>query len=211
MVRFSNEYWLILGVMAATLAVTLWIRAPKIAGNDGVALAQFPKRLAAWSATDDSLDAATVRVLHADQTLLRYYTDAQGRRLELLIGYFRDQKFGAQVHSPLHCLPGAGWEIVRHETPPLPFHAENTPANQLHIEKNGESLLVLYWFASSGRVVKNEFDLKIRLLLNALQHQPTAVFFYRLSIPYSDANEEAAQRTLQEFLRIAHAHFQKIS
>ncbi len=211
MVQFSKKYWIILGLMAATLAATTWIRTPKTHREEAVDLTRFPKQFAGWSAEEDSLDPKVTQVLHSDQVLLRYYTDTNGRRVELFIGYFRDQKFGAQVHSPLHCLPGSGWEIVRHDKMPLPLNLEESLANKLHIEKNGSHLLVLYWFASGGSVVENEFDLKIRLLLNAFKHQTTSVYFYRLVIPFAENEETVALQSLYEFLRVASHHLHGIS
>jgi EpsI family protein len=191
--------------MACTWAVTVWIRAPKTAGDETVDLKRFPMQLEGWSAKDDSLDQAIERVLHTDQVLLRYYTDMNGRRVELFVAYYRDQKFGAQVHSPQHCLPGSGWTIVRHDEITLPLDGESL-TKRLHIEKKGENQFVVYWFTSDEHVVQNEFDLKIRLLLNAFRHKATSVYFYRVSIPFSEHQETVAMQTLKEFLKAATIH-----
>lgn len=205
MVQFSKTYWFVLGLMACTWAVTVWIRTPQTAGAEVIDLNRFPMQLEGWSAQDDSLDAATERVLHTDQVLLRHYTDLNGRRVQFFIGYYRDQKFGAQVHSPQHCLPGSGWTIVRHDEIPLPLDSESL-TKRLHIEKKGENQFVVYWFTSDEHVVQNEFDLKIRLLLNAFRHKPTSVYFYRVSTPFSENQEAVAMQTLREFLKVAGIH-----
>ncbi len=211
MVQFSKPYWLVLGLMAATLAATFWVRAPKMSSDTNVDLKRFPKHFAGWSAKEDSLDASTTRALRTDQVLLRYYADMNGRRVELFIGYYRDQKFGAQVHSPLHCLPGSGWTILRHDKMPLPFATNVAMTNKLHINKDGKNQLVVYWFASSGNVVKNEFDLKIRLLLNAFKRETTSVYFYRISLLFAENGEGVALQRVQEFLKVASSHLYGIS
>lgn len=189
--------------MVATFAATAWVRAPQLLSETNVDLRRFPKYFAGWGAKDDSLDESTVQALHTDQVLLRHYTDMNGRRVELFISYYQDQKFGAQVHSPLHCLPGSGWTILRHDKMPLPFATDIAIANKLHINKDSKNQLVIYWFASSGDVVKNEIDLKIRLLVNAFKRKPTSVYFYRISITFTENGEGVALQSVQEFLRAA--------
>lgn len=211
MVQFSKEYWLALGLMAATLAATVWVRAPKMSSETNVDLRRFPKHFAGWSAEEDSLDKSTAQALRADQVLLRHYTDTNGRRVELFIGYYRDQKFGAQVHSPLHCLPGSGWTILRHNKMPLPFATNAAIANKLHINKDSKNQLVVYWFASSGDIVKNEFDLKIRLLLNAFKRETTSVYFYRISMAFAENGEGVALQSVQEFLKVASSYLYGMS
>ena len=50
-------------------------------------------------------------VLRADATTLRDYVTAEGTRFQLFVAYFGSQKYGSQIHSPKHCLPGGGWRI----------------------------------------------------------------------------------------------------
>jgi EpsI family protein len=188
--------------MALTLAAKLWIRAPQIMGDQAVDLQQFPKALADWVAQEHNVDEKITHVLRTDQILLRNYVSKNGKRLELFVGYYRDQKFGAQVHSPQHCLPGSGWTIVRYSKFPLPFTMESF-ANQLHITKNNENQFVVYWFTSDGKLVQNEWVLKVRLMLNAFMHRPTAVYFYRLSVPVIEGEEDMILRSLTEFMLAA--------
>jgi EpsI family protein len=197
--------------MAATLAATGWVRAPKTLKDGSVDLGRFPKQFAGWSARDDSLDETTKMALRTNQVLLRYYTDMNGRRVELFIGYYQDQRFGAQVHSPIHCLPGSGWTILRHDKMLLPFATNAAIANKLHINKDGNNQFVVYWFASNGDIVKNEFDLKIRLLLNALKRETTSVYFYRISVAFAENGEGVALQSVQEFLKVASSYLDGIS
>jgi EpsI family protein len=100
--------------MAVTSGINSWIRSPQKSDDQAVNLQHFPKQLQNWVAEEYALDDRVERVLRTDQTLWRYYTDTNGKRVELFVAYYRDQKFGAQVHSPQHCLPGSGWTILRH-------------------------------------------------------------------------------------------------
>jgi len=75
--------------------------------------ASFPFQLAEWSGTDLVLSPGTVRVLAADNYLLRSYRNrVSGAEVELFVVYYSAQRSGDALHSPRNCLPGAGWEPV---------------------------------------------------------------------------------------------------
>lgn len=207
MVQFSKAYWIVIGLMAATFGINSWIRSPQKSNAQAVNLQHFPKQLHNWVAEEYTLDDRVERVLRTDQTLWRYYTDTNGKRVELFVAYYRDQKFGAQVHSPQHCLPGSGWTILRHGDIQLPLDTIPAHAKQLHIAKNDENQLVAYWFYSGGNFVQNEFGLKIRLLTNALRGRTTSVYFYRVSVPFAADQEKEALQTLMAFVAVAGPYF----
>lgn len=201
MIQFSKQYWLIIALMSMSLAASAWVRAPKPGNEEEVELSRLAPALEGWQKEEPELSARAVEQLKADQILLRNYFDAQGRRVEFFIGYYRDQQFGAQVHSPLHCLPGAGWTILRNEKLPLPFEKISGVASKLDISKKGGQQYVVYWFVSEGEIVKNEMDLKRRLLRNALLRRGTSVYFYRVCVAYQENEPEAGATLLQDFLR----------
>ena len=58
------------------------------------------------------LDDRDVRMLGADDYLSRVYTNTASPPVDLFIGYYGSQRSGAVIHSPLNCLPGAGWQPV---------------------------------------------------------------------------------------------------
>jgi hypothetical protein len=57
------------------------------------------------------LTESTAEVLKADTATNRSYTDQDATAYQLFIAYFGSQKYGSQIHSPKHCLPGGGWRI----------------------------------------------------------------------------------------------------
>lgn len=201
MIAFSKQYWLIIALMGLSLAASAWVRAPKPVVEAKVELRRLAPELDGWQKEQPELSPRAAEQLQADQILLRNYFDAQGRRVEFFIGYYRDQQFGAQVHSPLHCLPGAGWTILRKEKLPLPFEKNSGLASKLDISKKGEQQYVVYWFVSEGEIVKNEMDLKLHLLRNALLRRGTSVYFYRVCVAYQENEPEAGATLLQDFLR----------
>jgi hypothetical protein len=54
--------------------------------------------------------------------------------------------------------------------------------------------------------VQDEWALKLRLLLNAFRHRTTAVYFYRLAMPFAEGEEDTILRSLKEFMLVAAAY-----
>jgi len=127
-------------------------------------------------------------VLRADTTTLRLYTTIENERMWLFVGYFSSQKYGSQIHSPRHCLPGSGWRIGRIE--PYALRLSDGTAydvNRLVITERNSRQLMLYWFETRGGAIRSEFGLKWDLMRNALLLRPTDAALIRLNTPISDS------------------------
>ena len=118
---------------------------------------------------------------------------------ELFVAYFETQKFGAGIHSPRHCLPGGGWSIEEHES--VELQLPGVPArtvNRLRIAFGREESLMLYWYQTRSRVVRDEYDLKLDLLRNALSMRPTDAALVRITVPVVGGNyDEAMARAVR--------------
>ena len=76
-------------------------------------LRAFPLHIGPWAGRQaETLDERVVRVLGADDYLSRVYTAGTNAPVDLFIGFYGSQRTGAVIHSPLNCLPGAGWQPV---------------------------------------------------------------------------------------------------
>lgn len=147
-------------------------------------LATFPMTLGEWrGGADQPFDTRTLAVLGVDDYLSRTYVRPIARvagvessrfAVGLYIGYYRTQRQGDTIHSPLNCLPGSGWEPVSRSTlearvarrpggPIEPVHV-----NRFVVEKGLERDLVLYWYQSHGRVVASEYASKFFLVRDAV-------------------------------------------
>ncbi len=89
--------------------------------------------------------------------------------VELFLAFYPTQRTGDSVHSPQHCLPGAGWSVVKHDFLPLPQPGGGTRlVNRYVVGKGGDLRLVLYWYQSHGRVIASEYTGKIYLVFDAI-------------------------------------------
>ena len=160
-------------------------------------LSQFPMRLTEWQGNRVAdLDANVLNQLKVTEYLNRVYRVESGVPVGLYIGYYDTQSQGETMHSPLNCLPGSGWQPVRSGRMRLPLQAgEIAPTglpltapssieiNRYLVQKSGDSLLVLYWYQSHGRVVASEYWGKIYTVLDALRLNRTDAALVRVVIP----------------------------
>src|SRR5678815_1625164 len=83
----------------------------------------FPMQVGEWRGRQEPpFDDTILKVLGVDDYLTRtYFTDRSG--VGLYVGYWASQRQGDTIHSPLNCLPGAGWEPESQAIISLPFNA----------------------------------------------------------------------------------------
>jgi exosortase D (VPLPA-CTERM-specific) len=133
----------------------------------------FPTQLGEWEGKDIPLDKETLDVLGPGDFLLRGYQDANNVDLpyvELFIAYFASQRTGDTIHSPQHCLPGAGWVPLENSQITLTFPGHSPfPANRYVISKAGVRRLVLYWYWAHDRGVASEYWAKFYLVKDAIR------------------------------------------
>jgi EpsI family protein len=126
------------------------------------------------------------------------YLDAGKRPIGLYVGYYGSQRQGDTMHSPLNCLPGAGWSPVsfRRMSISVPSSAEasrDITVNRYVIEKGLDRQLVLYWYQGHGRVVASEYLGKIYMVLDAIRTNRTDGAMVRIIAPIvtDEAHAEA--------------------
>jgi len=87
-------------------------------------LTALPLRIGQWVGRDTPEMSDRIKEMLAltDYTS-RNYVDRAGRFLGLYIGYHA----GGGFHSPLNCLPGAGWNALRRESLVIPQAATGAP------------------------------------------------------------------------------------
>ena len=169
-----------------------------------VPLEQFPMQLSAWrGARAPDLDAKVLAILGVDEYLNRVYRMQAESPVGLYIGYYQSQREGDTMHSPMNCLPGAGWVPVK--TGHLRVPVDTTPReavrsqptesvieiNRYLVQKGGDSILVLYWYQSHGRVVASDYWSKFYMVMDALRTNRTDAALVRVIVPLSGSDESS--------------------
>ena len=135
---------------------------------------EFPMTVGKWNGRPDTpFTQHVLDVLGVDDYLSRTYVSGDRQAANLYMGFYEKQREGDTIHSPLNCLPGAGWEPI--DKVRVPIQTPQGPAivNELVIEKGIDHQLVLYWYQSHGRVVASEYWGKTFLVLDALRMNRT--------------------------------------
>lgn len=169
-------------------------------------LAQFPNQLGTWSKLQDGVvDEETQKVLQADDTLSRTYSDAQSRfGASLFIASFRSQRTGVAPHSPKNCLPGNGWTPIVDDriAVSLPERGAPIEVNRYIIQRGDYRSLVLYWFQTKDRAVASEYAAKLYTMRDAILENRTDTALVRVIIPLGrDTDPEKARAAAESFVR----------
>jgi exosortase D (VPLPA-CTERM-specific) len=165
-------------------------------------LSSLPSQIDGWKATDIPLDQQTLEILGPGEFLIRDYENASPPQpwINLFIAYFPTQKAGDTIHSPQHCLPGAGWvptsrEVVQITRP----DGSSFPVNRYVVSKSGERQLVLYWFQAHGRTVASEYWAKYYLVSDSVRMNRSDGGLVRLMTPMLDRESpDAAQARMMK-------------
>jgi EpsI family protein len=153
------------------------------------------RNIASFTGSDSPpLSDGVLQKLLADSYLARNYRKP-GANVDLFIAFYAQQRAGENMHSPKHCLPGAGWEIAEYGTTDIPVNSQLFKINQYKITKERERVLVLYWYQSKNRIIASEYMGKILLARDALLHNSTAGSIVRITA----ADQPGALDSLRNF------------
>jgi EpsI family protein len=146
-------------------------------------LETIPQTIAAFhGSTDSPLSEEVLKKLAADSYLLRTYKSAT-IEADLFIAFYARQRAGENMHSPKHCLPGAGWEIWNYGDTLIRVDNREVKVNRYSISRAGDRRLVLYWYQSKTRIVASEYLGKLLLARDAVMQNSTAGSIVRIIVP----------------------------
>jgi len=156
-------------------------------------LESIDQHIAGFVGTDNPpIAERTLEQLRSDSYLTRTYRKT-GTHADLLIVYYAQQRAGESMHSPKHCLPGAGWEIWDYVSTDIPVDGQSFRVNKYSISNAGQRMLVLYWYQSKGRIIASEYTGKLLLARDALLQNSTAASIVRIIVPDQPGALESAR------------------
>ncbi len=134
-------------------------------------LSHLPHMIAGWSSRDVPVDAGTLRILGSGDFLSRIYSHpGKTEAVGLFIAYFPQQRLGATIHSPRHCLPGAGWDFESSQSVDLTDERGSRHRIGEHVIVNGQNRqFVIYWYRAHGRSIANEYLARLYLVTDAIR------------------------------------------
>jgi EpsI family protein len=197
----SNWRFAIAVALLATTAIFLQARAQREILASREPLASLSYQLGEWTGTDVAMQQDVLDILGPGDFLQRYYENTSAREpyVDLFLAYFPSQRTGDTIHSPKHCLPGAGWLptesgriwISLHGGPPF-------EANRYLIAKGDERQLVLYWYWAHNRALASEYWAKFFLVADSIRLNRSDGALIRVITPLlpGEAVDVAQQRLL---------------
>jgi len=198
MLANSKDTWRFGALLALLLVAGLFINIWERAGEAHVErqpLANFPTQMGSWRqiGPDQRFDADSEKVLRADDYLSRNFALPNGQVSSFYVGYYVTQRNGATYHSPLNCLPGAGWIL---ESPSViqitAADGEKAFEANRYIIQNGESRQVLiYWYQGRGRAVASEYWGKVYTVVDSVRQRRSDGAMVRVLVPIGKSEPEA--------------------
>ena len=194
--------WHMAGVLAllATTLVASKLSAHRRSDSLSLPLESISREiLGAVGSDNPPLTAGVLAQLKCSSYLSRIYVK-QGLKADLFIAYYAEQRAGESMHSPKHCLPGAGWEIWDYGKTDVQTNGHSFVVNKYSIENSGERSLVLYWYQSKGRIIASEYVGKLLLAHDALMQASTAASIVRIIVPDQPGALDYAQGLASEVI-----------
>jgi EpsI family protein len=176
-------------------------------------LRQLPTTLSQWTGRDTApFRDDIVASLGVDDYTNRVYASATQAPVALYVGFYGSQRQGDTIHSPLNCLPGAGWQIVDRRRIDLAIPGRPQSAvNLFTIQKGLDRQVVLYWYQSHGRVDASEYWSRAHLIWQAWRFNRSDAAMVRVITavdPADDAGRAAALRA-SAFARALFPHLER--
>ncbi len=205
--RVSTEKIITVVIILAVLCAYTWsLRLRNVPQPQPPRLDAIPHTFDGFTARDGYLSPESLKLLGADLTLARSYRGPAGNTIDLFIGYFAEQQQNTQIHSPKHCYPGAGWNIISSGSITLDLGGTRSSAQGLIISSGSSRQIVLYWFSMRGKTIPNEFALKWNQMTSALLAHPQSASFIRFSAIIPPGGDEAVRMELIEFIENISPH-----
>jgi EpsI family protein len=199
-------------VAGCVLATAIAVNATPLrtAAAQPVSLAHLPYAFDGWHGRDlPAFDPETIRGLGADQHINRVYARDAQTAAGLYVAYYAAPRPGAGIHSPLHCLPGTGWE--RETMRVLPVNALGGPGaaggtvRSMLVRRDEQQAVVLYWYALNGRLVASEFKAKAFALADSWRYGLNQSALVRIVVPVTrGVSAEHAEQNGLAFMRDVH-------
>ena len=168
----KKQFWIIVCLLLATtgyLKFFATIEAVPLQAD----IKNFPEQIGSFSMVGSSeLSDVVLRELRVSNYIYRDYRDSDGHQLSLYLGYYEEQREGAMIHSPKHCMPGSGWVPV--ETSVVSINIPNTKRkykiNRMLFQKGMDKIIMYYWYQGRSRIIANEYVDRFFLLVDSVLH-----------------------------------------
>lgn len=161
----------------------------------------FPPSHQGWRMVAQStLSSNVLKVLMPTDYLSRRYVAEDGSEVDMYLSYFDGGPDSGGIHSPKHCVAGAGWTELYSRPTTIDLGGEKLNLVRSAYAKGESKEVIYYWFAMRGRTMSDEYSLKLSEITGSMFHSRRDQSFIRISILAKDNTEQAEER-IKDFLR----------
>ena len=195
----------VLSVALILLTVTISVMIPERADiePDRKQYTEFPLQFSDWKGRSGSMEQIYIDRLKFTDYIMNDYIGSDGGSVNFYSAYYSSQKKGASAHSPRSCIPGGGWRIAsltNHLIEGVTIGNVPLVVNRLVIKKGEVKQLVYYWFQQRGRIVTNEYLMKLYLFWDSItKHRTDGALMRFTTILEAGQDIEIADRRLESF------------
>jgi EpsI family protein len=122
-------------------------------------LRDFPLQFGVWHGEETELDSRLAAATGADMIVNRNYRDESGNTVSMHTATFEDPAEGV-YHSPLNCYRSSGWKRTGETREDVKVAEDLSISVSVSTwEKEGEKIVVVYWFQLGRHLLYERFDL----------------------------------------------------
>jgi len=211
----SPRFWIVVLLLFVT-AFLLHTRGDTDKVPPSEPLSLMPQTIGPWTSRDIPMEDEVLAILGKGDFLNRVYmgprtgtqpvstsiSEQEGVPVSLFIGYFPTQRTGQSIHSPQHCLPGAGWvfeSAYTHYTYLTGDDGQVYHVGEYVISDGNIKQFVLYWYQAHGRSIPNGYTAKIFMIADAIRMNRTDGAIVRVITPVLplESIEDARARAIR--------------
>ncbi len=124
---------------------------------------EMPLQFGGWRGQSTEMDPEIAVATGADRIVNRAYVDDRGHVVSMHTAMFQRLEAGV-YHSPLNCYRSKGWQLMKESRENLPIAEGLTiPVSLTTWEREGERVLVIYWYQLGEHVLFGRWDLGLKI------------------------------------------------
>jgi EpsI family protein len=191
----------LLGVLLAAAALTLFAVRPRPAPSSSGVLARLPLTAHGWRGREAPVTKHEKRILGTKDVRAVQYRDANGQQVRLLVVVI--QQVGRYTHRPEQCYRGEGHEQIDGSVALLtlsaPKRRRTIKVQEVLFRRDEEVRVVWYFFKSGPRLSQSYLVHQMGVAWNRLVRGKAADILIRVDTSVEDGPAEDGRAVLRNF------------
>lgn len=179
----SGSYYLIACVILIFASLSMKAYSHTVRVPLPEAFATFPKEFDEFIGKDDYPTDSNYHDPSADQWILRVYSEkGNDKPIQVFVGYWESQNERKRITPPRFTTKG--WQYYWIETKLLEYGTNSVASVKEFLnEKGQEKELVYYCYIVNGKIISDEYQLRLLNVVNSLFFRKNNAALLRVSVP----------------------------